>query len=377
MSRNGETKIRYLSIDEMLARIEELRARRASEQHGVEIGLDYVAAFEQWAAAEAQVAEAGLRGYRDTVATGRTSHRLPSAAFAGDDYVWIGDDMAIRLSPADPVEEELPRSAVELGATGQHAPWRAIPAAMLNRWNAERYALTTVAVGILALIVGGTGLRMIPEHRGQPMVASAYDLQAGHEPVEEIQSPDALSTLVAEPEMATKAAAVRHAVHPAVVEDQIKTALARDGFHDVGVSAGKRGDVYLAGDVYNLVEARNILRIARHAVRVARVFFLHPEVRPAQGPAYFGAVAEYAPDVWGAKVSHVTIGSPAFQAGVRPGDVIREFDHHTVADANELQEAVRAHRPGDRIEVRVWRGGENLFTIARLRDRSTTQVAMR
>lgn len=373
MSRNGKTKIRYLTVDEMLARIEQLRARRATGPAVVEEPCDYVADFERWAAAEAQASAALQAG---------TSRRpqFGAESVAADEFVWIGDDMAIHLSPVDLLEEEAALAVAEHAAqppAPPHRPWRAIPAGMLNRWNAERYALGAVAAGILALIIGGTALRVIPEQRGTPMVASVYDLQAGRTPTEEIQNQEPVEPLSGAPEV--RAAAVRHSrrISPAAIEQRIKVALARYGFHDVGVSAGREGDVYLAANVYNLHEVRSIMYIARRAVRAVRIYFPHPEVTPAHGPAFFGAYAEYDPSVWGAKISYVTIGSPAFMAGIRPGDVIREFDHHTVADAQDLRDAVANHRPGDRIEIRVWRGGENMFTIARLADHSTTEMAMR
>jgi hypothetical protein len=371
MSRNGETKIRYLTVDEMLARIEELRARRSREQAPPDSGCDYVAAFESWAVAEANASAAAT-------AASPKRPQLGSNMVAADDFVWIGDDMAIRLSPTGPLEEEatLAAAAAALNAR-DNQPWRSIPPGLLGRTSPERYALGTVAVGILALIIGGTALRLAPERRGTPIVASAYGLVAGRAPVAEIQSPDAVEAPTAAAENAQPAHGVVRKVHPAAVERQIKTALARDGFHDVGVSAGSAGDVYLAASVYNRSEVHSIMRIARRAARAVRIYFPHPELRPAQGPAYFGAYAEYAPEVWGAKISYVTIGSPAFMAGVRPGDVIREFDRHTVANASELRQAVAAHHPGDRIEIRVWRGGQNMFTIARLQDTTQSEMAMR
>lgn len=373
MSRNGKTKIRYLTVDEMLARVEELRANRAAGQAAVEEPRDYVADFERWAAAES---EAFAVRPVATVA----GPQLGAETVAGDDFVWIGDDMAIRLSPADSLEEEAALAVAEhtvQAPAPQAQPWRTIPAAMLNRWNAERYALGAVAAGILALIIGGTALRIAPERRGTPMVASVYDLQAGRVPTEEFQNQEAVEPLNGASEVQPVEARRARRIRPAAVEEKIKLALARYGFHDVGVSAGREGDVYLAANVYNQHEVRSIMHIARRAVRAVRIYFPHPDVKPAQGPAYFGAYAEHAPSVWGAKISYVTIGSPAFMAGIHPGDVIREFDHHTVADAQDLREAIANHRPGDRIEIRVWRSGENMFTIARLADHSTTEMAMR
>jgi len=127
--------------------------------------------------------------------------------------------------------------------------------------------------------------------------------------------------------------------------------------------------------VFSMQEATNIVKVARLAARGGRVYFLHPEVRDPQGPTFFGARAEYDPAVWGARVRNVTIGSPADKAGIRAGDVIREFGHATIADAKELEKAVADHSPGERVAVRSWRDGENKYSIARLT--GLTQFASR
>lgn len=53
----------------------------------------------------------------------------------------------------------------------------------------------------------------------------------------------------------------------------------------------------------------------------------------------------------------VTEGGPADRAGIRPGDVITEVDGQRVHSGDELIVKVRAHRPGDRLELTLLRDG--------------------
>ncbi|MGW7497739.1 trypsin-like peptidase domain-containing protein [Streptomyces luteogriseus] len=54
----------------------------------------------------------------------------------------------------------------------------------------------------------------------------------------------------------------------------------------------------------------------------------------------------------------VTAGGPGAKAGIKPGDVIREVDGSRVHSGEELIVKTRAHRPGDRLELTVERGGK-------------------
>src|SRR5262249_18898931 len=149
----------------------------------------------------------------------------------------------------------------------------------------------------------------------------------------EVSTDDIASQAIVPEEAPRKA---RHKIAPAQLEGKVRARLARNGFPDIGVSASHDGEVYLAGAVCSMQEATNVVKIARLAALGGRVFFLHPEIHQPQGPTFFGATAEYAPEVWGARIRNVVIGSPADKAGIRRGDVIREFDRATIADAQEL-----------------------------------------
>jgi serine protease Do len=58
----------------------------------------------------------------------------------------------------------------------------------------------------------------------------------------------------------------------------------------------------------------------------------------------------------GAIISEVVIGSPAESAGFQPGDVITKFGDKNITSAEDLVSAVRAAKPGDKVEVQYVRG---------------------
>lgn len=58
--------------------------------------------------------------------------------------------------------------------------------------------------------------------------------------------------------------------------------------------------------------------------------------------------------------SSVTQGGPGDKAGIRPGDVITEVNGARVHSGEELIVKIRSHRPGDRLDLRLTRGGKDL-----------------
>lgn len=161
---------------------------------------------------------------------------------------------------------------------------------------------------------------------------------------------------------------LERAVRPVELEGKIRDTLKTRAFPDIGVSVSKKGDAFLAGDVYSLDEANKITRIVQRVDGVRRAHFLHPDVREAGGGAYFGVITAWAPEVWGAKVQAVFIGSPAYKAGLHPGDVISEFDGHTVPDGAHFDDLVAKYSPGQRVQFRVWHDGQPQYLVARMTD---------
>jgi hypothetical protein len=182
---------------------------------------------------------------------------------------------------------------------------------------------------------------------------------------------DMISTWVIIPEPNNEMVASEPPVQPVELEAEIKDTLKTRAFTDIGVSVSHHGEAFLAGDVYSLKEARRIKQIVHHVSGVRRVHFLHPEVHPAQGPAYFGVTTAWAPEIWGAKVQAVFIGSPADKAGLQPGDIISEFDGKTVPDAKSLDDLIEQYSPGQRVEFRVWHDGQPVYLVARLGEMTT------
>ncbi|WLQ40844.1 trypsin-like peptidase domain-containing protein [Streptomyces laculatispora] len=58
--------------------------------------------------------------------------------------------------------------------------------------------------------------------------------------------------------------------------------------------------------------------------------------------------------------SSVTPDGPGAKAGIEPGDIITEVDGGRVHSGEELIVKIRSHRPGDRLDLRLTRGGKDL-----------------
>jgi serine peptidase DegS len=68
----------------------------------------------------------------------------------------------------------------------------------------------------------------------------------------------------------------------------------------------------------------------------------------------------------GINVSRVVRGGPAWEAGIRPGDVITKLDGERVDDASRFQLAISQRPPGGQVELEVDRGLETFQTYATL-----------
>ena len=78
------------------------------------------------------------------------------------------------------------------------------------------------------------------------------------------------------------------------------------------------------------------------------------------GGTYLGSVPDFSPVERGVKLSGVTPGSPADKGGVRAGDIIVGMGKLDVADLQGLTDALRAHKPGDTVSLRLIRDGKPL-----------------
>ena len=74
---------------------------------------------------------------------------------------------------------------------------------------------------------------------------------------------------------------------------------------------------------------------------------------PGTGP-YIGVQGDASSGV--AKIAHVFPGTPAEQAGIKPGDVIIEFAGKPVTDFESLQMHVNDSQPNDKVRLKLRRG---------------------
>ncbi len=234
------------------------------------------------------------------------------------------------------------------------------------------YAFTAMGTALMVLVAVLVMRVPIVNNNNRPtLVAQSIATPALKAPSSIQDTDDLISSLVIVPGAETPTASGPPPVKAPELEARIKDTLKVRAFPDIGVSVSTKGDAYLAGEVYSLDEARKISQIVHNVNGVNRVHFLHPDVRPAGGPAFFGVATASAPAVWGAKVKSVIIGSPADKAGIKPGDVISEFDGNTVPDAKYLDLLVTHYSPGQRVQFRVWHNGQPEYLVARLGEMTT------
>jgi len=137
---------------------------------------------------------------------------------------------------------------------------------------------------------------------------------------------------------------------------------------------GAHADYHRPGDTADRIDAAGLAAVTAFAARVvdavagaaappayARVVAPPGSTGRAGGYGpFFGVVPEFGESERpGVRVGGVRAGSPAERAGVRQGDVIVAFGGLTVRTLEDFTFALRARRPGDRVEVVVQReGGE-------------------
>ena len=65
-------------------------------------------------------------------------------------------------------------------------------------------------------------------------------------------------------------------------------------------------------------------------------------------------------------VVEVSAGSPAFTAGLKPNDVIIEFDGQTITSFKQFRRLIYGKQIGDIVEITYIRGTQTLTTAATL-----------
>jgi serine protease Do len=80
-------------------------------------------------------------------------------------------------------------------------------------------------------------------------------------------------------------------------------------------------------------------------------------------------------DEAGALVGDVTAGSPAEKAGIKPGDIIIEFNGKAIKEMNELPRLVAAVPVGKTVDVKVLREGKSQIFKVQIQELDEKQIA--
>ncbi|WP_437071729.1 trypsin-like peptidase domain-containing protein [Streptomyces sp. enrichment culture] len=96
-------------------------------------------------------------------------------------------------------------------------------------------------------------------------------------------------------------------------------------------------------------------RVAEELINTGRA--THPVIGITLDMDYSGDGARVGTGTSGGRPP-VTVGGPGDRAGIEPGDVITEVDGQRVHSGEELIVKIRAHRPGDRLELTIERDGK-------------------
>ena len=138
------------------------------------------------------------------------------------------------------------------------------------------------------------------------------------------------------------------------------------------------GEYHRATDDAALIEVAGMARVTSYAARVARAIADRPDrltpvrkappvaAAPRSGRgAWFGSIPDMAAsESTGVRITGVSPGSPAEQAGLTAGDVIVEFGGMPVNDLYQFTDALQARQPGDTVRVVVRRAGQPLTVTA-------------
>jgi hypothetical protein len=231
-----------------------------------------------------------------------------AAMAAGEEIVAVIDGIPRTLEELEQLEaaekayqEDFPASAPENAEVADGSEvGEAGPVALAGRhFLVREYAFTAMGAALMVLVA--FLIARVPIVNNQPGLVAQTIVTPALKASSPMGADDLITTFVIIPDTDVKLASAESRLKSDELEARIKDTLKLRAFPDIGVSVSKMGDVYLAGKVYSRDEAREIAQIVHRVNGVYRVHFLHPDVRPADGPAYFGVKTAWAPEVWGAK----------------------------------------------------------------------------
>ena len=140
--------------------------------------------------------------------------------------------------------------------------------------------------------------------------------------------------------------------------------------------SGLHSDYHKASDTADKINAPDAIRLLDEVADISESLAeapQRPEFIRVQEPAhagsvsssgssgygpYFGSIPDFGGPANGVRFSDVRDGSPAAKAGFKAGDVMVEFDGKPIQNLYDFTYALRAHKPGDTVKVKVLRDGK-------------------
>lgn len=152
--------------------------------------------------------------------------------------------------------------------------------------------------------------------------------------------------------------------------------------------SGLHGDYHKASDTWDKINATGAIEVVKLVADVTdkldsdagRPRFVRVEEKPnphsgvvagsgsGYGP-YFGSVPDFAEPPRGVRFADVNPGSPAARAGLKAGDILVKFGTDNIQNLYDFTYALRAHKPGDEVEVQVLRGDQTVTARVTLTER--------
>lgn len=133
---------------------------------------------------------------------------------------------------------------------------------------------------------------------------------------------------------------------------------------------GTHTDYHRPSDDYDKLNVSGMRRIGEMVADTAIVLADaddRPTYKATKAPAaraggggdrpYLGTIPEFASDQPGYAISGVAVGGPAEKGGLKGGDVIIKFGESKIGGIEDIESALRKHKPGDKVPVVVKRAG--------------------
>ncbi len=141
--------------------------------------------------------------------------------------------------------------------------------------------------------------------------------------------------------------------------------------------SGLHADYHKPSDTWEKIESTTAAKLVEFIGEVAGELATAPDrpqfVRVAAPPAprgvagagsgygaYFGSIPDFAEVPNGVRFADVREGSPSAKAGLKAGDILTEFAGKPIQNLYDFTYALRNHKPGEEVVVKVMRAGAPL-----------------